>query len=534
MRPLDRKERKENNLVSHHKTVSTTTSTCQIVHVLRQQNAKTPSKVDNEKSMVQSGRLLYEKANSPINYFRRAPLFTYHTPNNAAHEGKITPYTSVLGIPEHRLSSRAFRSGSRQRRQSSSPSGKSPTKIPKGMLPVTCYGINMEALEQRRKYNNTKRTFNRHIHRARLESALQNMTYDPEFDAHEYLRDDIAHELRIRSLEVMKHKYCNQDDVYFADYASYYQPVINYKDTATMEDKKIHAITSNLQSFIGQCDNTQYQLRRKEEDTKLYGSGNVHNAKLKQRKQMLVNMLLDDCDDDNEAAEYVAMYGVFNRLRGMDIKHEVKIPHLVNGIYNDMLDLVHLRPAPAFDADSSYDAKDDNEPLTDETCEDPSNYISGLYTRNATKNASQSEELRQHASHSSKSTRRKARSRHHTCSSVHSDKSQMSIRYSHIFPSRQHDYPRTLGRESSPVASKINLCVYPTPSSQQGNYHFTSFAVPNQSTERINGESGDRVANYICTVLEPVAIHEDSIENKSSVWELSGDSIDLTHSAENR
>lgn len=529
MKSLGRREQKEKSLVSLHKTLSTTTSTCQIVHVLRQQNAKAPPKVDAEKSLVQSGRLLYEKANSPINYFRRAPLFTYHTPNNAAYEGKITPYTSVLGIPEHRVSSVAPRSGSRRRHRSSS--AKSPAKIPKGMLPVTCQGINMEALEQRRKYNNTKRTFNKHIHRARLESALQNMTYDPEFDAHEYLRDDIAHELRIRSLETMKQKYCNQNEVYFADYASYCQPVISYRDTAAMEDKQIHSITSNTQSFIGQCDNTQYQLRRRADDTRLYGSGNVHNNQLKRRKKMLLDMLVDECGDGSEAAEYVAMYGIFNRLRGMDVKRVTKIPRLVNGIYNDMSDLVHLRPAPAFDADSSFDAKDDSEPLTDESCEDPNNYISGLYVNAASKDTSRSVGLRRDVARSSKSTESRSRSRHHTCSSVQSDKSQMTTRYSHLFLSRHQGHPGILGRESSPMASKINPCVYQTPSSQQGHYHFTSFAVTNPSMETMGADPGDRVASYICTVLEPAAIHEDSTENMSSIWEVSGESVDLTPSS---
>ncbi len=529
MRSPNHRGQGEKGLVSLHKTLSVTTPTCQIVHVLRQRNANPVSKVDTGKSLIQSGRLLYEKANSPINYFRRAPLFTYHTPNNAAHEGKITPYSSVLGIPEHRVSSATFRPGRKKRRLSpSSPQGS--TKVPTGMLPVTCQGVNMEALEQRRKYNSARRVFNKHVHRARLESALQTMTYDPEFDAHEYLRDDITHELRIRSLEAMKHKYCNQDEIYFAEYASYHQPLINYKDTTAMECKEIHSITSNVQSFIGQCDNTQYQLRRTTDDTRLYGTGDVQSNQLKRRKQMLINMRVDQCCDNDEAAEYVAMYGIFSMLRGMDIKRAIKIPHLVNGIYNDMADLVYMRPVPAFDADSSFDAKDESESLTDENCEDSNHYISGLCSRKVSKEPSRADELRQDINHVSKASRSKSRSRRQTCSSVQSDKSQTSTGYSHPLPSGQR-HPGTAGRESSPVSSKVTPFIYQVPLTQQDNRHFTSFAVTNQSLERTGGSSGDRVADYICTVLEPVVINEESVENRSSIWEISDDPIELLPSS---
>lgn len=528
MKPPSHKEQWGKGLVSLHKTVNVTTPTCQIVHVLRQAAEKMPLRLDANKSLVQSGRLLYEKANSPINYFRRAPLFTYHTPNNATYEGKITPYTSVLGIPAYRITSAAPRSTTGKRRLSS-PSPQGPAKIPKGMLPITCQGTSMEALEQRRKYNNAMRVFKRHVHRARLESALQTMTYDPEFDAHEYLRDDIAHELRIRSLEAMKQKYCNQDEIYFAEYASYHQPLLNYKDKTTMEHKQIHSITSNTQSFIGQCDNTQYQLRPKTDDTRLYGSGDVHSNQLKRRKKMLIDMRMDQCCDDDETAAYVAMYGIFSKFRGMDIKRATKIPHLVNGIYNDLADLVHLRPARAFDADSSFDARDEIESLTSENGEDTEHYISGLCTRNASKEASRSEGPRRGTMHTPKAAQSKSRSRRHPYPSVQSDKRQTSTGYLHPAPGKQN-LPGTIGRESSPVISKASPFIYQAPPIQQGNQHFTSFAVTDQSLERPDGGLGDRIANYIRTTLEPIAIRRESVEDGSSIREISEASIDLSPS----
>ncbi|TNJ27988.1 hypothetical protein GMRT_13499 [Giardia muris] len=306
-----------------HATVTETRKGCKLTHVLR---AQVPAPFENSPSSSKSSpcRIYYEKSAKASGTPQHKPVFTYHIPVAHSYEGRMTPYTTLVGPEQKEIL----------------PGGKGTGgQVQASNMPVS---TPMRLSRKPKSASNQQPPVS--PKRAQvIEKIVNDSVYDSTFDPLAYLEQNTMYAEHAHALEVIRNAYRDQDPLVLESGDANIGR-IEYERGNLERFMNVEAITDIARSYLRSVENVANTDLEK--TARMYLTETTQERHLLRRKKYLA-CLRENANSD--MGEYERMHDLFTRLIGVEDNRTAKLPHLVCGCYNEHLDE---------SADASYNASD--------------------------------------------------------------------------------------------------------------------------------------------------------------------------------
>lgn len=294
-------------------TVTETRGCCKLTHVLR---AQVPAPFETSPCSPKASpyRIYYEKSARASGSPQHKPVFTYHMPVTRSYEGRITPYTTLVGLEQRVLT----------------PGGKEP----KGQVQASNMPVSTPMRTSRRKpksASNPQPPASPTRAQA-IEKIVNNSVYDSTFDPLAYLEQNTMYAEHAHALETIRNAYRDQDPLVLESGDANIGN-IEYERGNLERFMNVEAITDIARSYLRSVENVANTDLEK--TARMYLTETTQERHLLRRKKYLA-CLRETAT--SELGEYERMHDLFTRLIGVEDTKKTKLPHLICGCYNEHLD----------------------------------------------------------------------------------------------------------------------------------------------------------------------------------------------------